>query len=204
MTNNILYVDDNNKDNFMTTQELKALVFKPRGRYIDAVALLLGELVNIDSYYKVIDNLEQLEQLTAYNDYVYVNTDNTYNYSGNLSHDIRMNIYDNCEGQRLVAYSVHIGSDIRAGYTRDLWVHYESADEMYYHIGTWVNVATVELNGNLCSISACGNYDMCGFYNHETGEQVELSLDLYSDDDLLKSLCDELSLGGDDNLKIVD
>ncbi len=108
--------------------------------------------------------------------------DNTYNSGGHISHDLNFRAYE-YKGNTYVEVKVHIGTDIRAGYTEPIFFK-NSVDEVlqtiaecYQHdaVGNW-NISTSPFS------------DVYDIWNSETGEE---RYDVYDIDEFLEEVNDE-------------
>ena len=108
---------------------------KERETLISPYDFLEGNSDFLDSNYRFVDSESGLEELI--NDYDMNNGkgDNTYNYSGYLSNELNFYSFKSMYDDKvLVAYSIHIGLDVRAGYTDSVWIEYDSDDDFLYHL----------------------------------------------------------------------
>ena len=109
----------------------KTDAIKERETLISPYDFLEGNSDYLDSSYRFIDNEKELDELM--NDYDMDNGkgDNTYNYGGYLSNELNFYSFESIHDDRmLVAYAIHVGLDVRAGYTDSVWIEYDSEDEI--------------------------------------------------------------------------
>lgn len=82
-----------------------------------------------------IISLETLKELDEAYEWTESNADNTYNYSGFLERDVNLITYTNEDTDEVIVfYAVHVGLDIRGGYTAYFPVLYDWEDGHMYHL----------------------------------------------------------------------
>ena len=108
---------------------------KERETLISPYDFLEGNSDFLDSSYRFIDNETELGELINEYDMDNGKGDNTYNYSGYLSNELNFYSFKSMYDDKvLVAYSIHVGLDVRAGYTDSVWIEYDSEDDFLYHL----------------------------------------------------------------------
>ena len=89
---------------------------------------------------EVLDVLEELkkyeisvsdEWIENFKNNPKVKSDNTYNFSGNISNDLNMDYMTNDDGEEIMLIMVHLFGDIRAGYSDYFAVKFDSMYEFY-------------------------------------------------------------------------
>ena len=87
---------------------------------------------------EVLDVLEELkkyeisvsdEWIENFKNNPKVKSDNTYNFSGNISNDLNMDYMTNDDGEEIMLIMVHLFGDIRAGYSYYFALNF---DRIYY------------------------------------------------------------------------
>lgn len=158
------------------------------------------EQVNIDTHLinplEIFDEMDTLEnedidELALVDDFDLRVQDNTYNYNGNGSRDLDFKIFDSYEHGAVGIIRLHMGLDIRGGYSNAFAVQGDSTEdilEQLYEIKT-IATGTIELED-----SSMLDFYIDGSIMHEeanvgiansTGETVEdfETFELLSDDD---------------------
>lgn len=89
---------------------------------------------------EVLDVLEELkkyeisvsdEWIENFKNNPKVKSDNTYNFSGNISNDLNMDYMTNDDGEEIMLIMVHLFGDVRAGYSDYFAVKFDSMYEFY-------------------------------------------------------------------------
>src|SRR5699024_5272629 len=96
---------------------------------------LEGNSDYLDASFRLINNEKELDELI--NDYDMDNDKsyNNYNYSRYLSNELNFYSFKSLYDDRVqVAYSIHLGLDVRAGYTDSVWIEYDSENDFLYHL----------------------------------------------------------------------
>ena len=169
-----------------------------RETLISPYDFLEGNSDFLDSSYRFIDNETELEELI--NDYDMDNGkgDNTYNYSGYLSNELNFYSFNSIHDDKvLVAYAIHIGLDVRAGYTDSVWIEYDSEYDFLYHLTQRFVLGDFEIENYSISVygSATNEYaeidymDNDGEYGSDT---IESSIDAYNLEYLKESITEIL------------
>ena len=106
-----------------------------------------------------IDILEECENsddvISVLVDYGYINDDcdykgdNSYNWSGNVSHDFDIKIYKNAfDGGVFVEFKVHRFGDVRGNYTESVILQFDSEYSFWECIGDCDRYECIEVEGN--------------------------------------------------------
>ena len=145
-----------------------------------------------------IPTLEELNEVMDGVDWEEKGSDNTYNYSGYLERDMTMLTFVNEDTEACVTfYAVHIGLDIRGGYTKYFPIVYNTYEDHLYHLTERFNIASAsyEVDGVKHEIyidaEACSEYldvtvtDPEGFVK-DWDEMIDL--DMYDREDFEESL----------------
>ena len=175
----------------------KTSAIKDRETLISPYDFLEGNSDFFDSSYRFIDNEKELDELM--NDYDMDNGkgDNTYNYGGYLSNELNFYSFKSIHDDRmLVAYAIHVGLDVRAGYTDSVWIEYDSEDDFYYHLSQRfllgefeIEDYTVSVYGEVVSAIADITYMNNDSYDIDT---IEYWVDAYDLNDLKESVIEIL------------
>ena len=175
----------------------KTSAIKERETLISPYDFLEGNSDYLDSSYRFIDNEKELDELM--NDYDMDNGkgDNTYNYGGYLSNELNFYSFESIHDDRmLVAYAIHVGLDVRAGYTDSVWIEYDSEDDFYYHLSQRfllgefeIEDYTVSVYGEVVSAIADITYMNNDSYDSDT---IEYWVDAYDLNDLKESVIEIL------------
>ena len=175
----------------------KTSAINERETLISPYDFLEGNSDFLDSSYRFIDNEKELDELM--NDYDMDNGkgDNTYNYGGYLSNELNFYSFESIHDDRmLVAYAIHVGLDVRAGYTDSVWIEYDSEDDFYYHLSQRfllgefeIEDYTVSVYGEAVSAIADITYMNNDSYDSDT---IEYWVDAYDLNDLKESVIEIL------------
>ena len=175
----------------------KTSAINERETLISPYDFLEGNSDFLDSSYRFIDNEKELDELM--NDYDMDNGkgDNTYNYGGYLSNELNFYSFKSIHDDRmLVAYAIHVGLDVRAGYTDSVWIEYDSEDDFYYHLSQRfllgefeIEDYTVSVYGEVVSAIADITYMNNDSYDIDT---IEYWVDAYDLNDLKESVIEIL------------
>lgn len=121
--------------------------------------------------------------------------DNTYNYNGFLERDLQFSVFNNDENDTSIAIvAVHVGLDIRAGYS-DVFVvsfddNYGDNYDLLDDFSRNIMVREIEYNGDYVDIDASAMNEYCNVYYK--GDCDGASLDLSdSDNEIIKYLKSE-------------
>lgn len=136
-----------------------------------------------DSNFSFINSKNELKELLLDYDINNYGSDNTYNYNGYLSNDLNFTIFNHNDlDSIIVGYRIHIGLDVRSGYTDSIWVKYENEFEhdFNYHLSQLFSVnADIE-------VTNCDNEkDNISIWISPISEEVNvysniLDIDLYT------------------------
>lgn len=141
---------------------------------------------------------EQFEKLAKKDGWEEKFHNNTYNYSGYLERELDYKLLENIEEDIFVAlYSVHVGLDIRAGYTKYVAVQYDSEYDMLEDLGNQYCIGGAKYMHNgkefFVSVDATPTSEWLYVYisnsdGHEVLSDETYSLDMYDKDDFVESL----------------
>ena len=170
---------------------------KERETLISPYDFLEGNSDFLDSSYRFIDNETELDELM--NDYDMNNGkgDNTYNYSGYLSNELNFHSFKSMYDDKvLVAYAIHIGLDVRAGYTDSVWIEYDSEYDFLYHLTQRFLLGEFEIGDYSIGVygSATNEYAEIDYINNDNDDSdtIEHWVDAYSLNDLKESVIEVL------------
>ena len=154
---------------------------------------------------------EDLDELAFSDDWDLRVQDNTYNYNGNGSRDLDFKIYDSYEHGSIGIIRLHMGLDIRGGYSNAFAVYGDSTDdilEQLYEIKT-ISTGTIELkDGSMLDFYIDGSImheeANVGIMNQNIVQyEFETYECLSDDDDIINMLVSELETETDIlNIKI--
>ena len=175
----------------------KTSAIKERKTLISPYDFLEGNSDFLDSSYRFIDSESELEELMNEYDMDNGKGDNTYNYGGYLSNELNFYSFESIHDDRmLVAYAIHVGLDVRAGYTDSVWIEYDSEDDFYYHLSQRfllgefeIEDYTVSVYGEVVSAIADITYMNNDSYDSDT---IEYWVDAYDLNDLKESVIEIL------------
>ena len=175
----------------------KTSAIKERETLISPYDFLEGNSDFLDSSYRFIDSESELEELMNEYDMDNGKGDNTYNYGGYLSNELNFYSFKSIHDDRmLVAYAIHVGLDVRAGYTDSVWIEYDSEDDFYYHLSQRfllgefeIEDYTVSVYGEVVSAIADITYMNNDSYDIDT---IEYWVDAYDLNDLKESVIEIL------------
>ena len=175
----------------------KTSAIKERETLISPYDFLEGNSDFLDSSYRFIDSESELEELMNEYDMDNGKGDNTYNYGGYLSNELNFYSFKSIHDNRmLVAYAIHVGLDVRAGYTDSVWIEYDSEDDFYYHLSQRfllgefeIEDYTVSVYGEVVSAIADITYMNNDSYDSDT---IEYWVDAYDLNDLKESVIEIL------------
>ena len=171
----------------------KTSAINERETLISPYDFLEGNSDFLDSSYRFIDNEKELDELMNEYDMDNGKGDNTYNYGGYLSNELNFYSFESIHDDRmLVAYAIHVGLDVRAGYTDSVWIEYDSEDDFYYHLSQRfllgefeIEDYTVSVYGEAVSAIADITYMNNDSYDSDT---IEYWVDAYDLNDLKESV----------------
>ena len=172
-----------------------------------------SHLINPLEIFEEMDTMEieDMDELAFSDDWDLRVQDNTYNYNGNGSRDLDFKIYDSYEHGSIGIIRLHMGLDIRGGYSNAFAVQGDSTDEILeqlYEIKT-IATGTIELkDGSML------DFYIDGSIMHEEANVgimsqniVQYEFETYEclsdDDDIINMLVSELKTDSDIlNIKI--
>ena len=95
--------------------------------------------------------IEDMDELAFSDDWYLGIEDNTYNYNGNGSRDLDFKIYESYEHGAVGIIRIHMGLDIRGGYSNAFAVQGDSTDEILEQLAELKTIATgtIELEGSI-------------------------------------------------------
>ena len=143
---------------------------------------------------------EDLDELTLVDDFDLRVQDNTYNYNGNGSRDLDFKIYESYEHGAVGIIRLHIGLDIRGGYSNAFAVQGDSTEDILMQLDDIKTIATgtIELkDGDMVNFYIDGslfNENASVYISDETGDTVadfETYELLSDDDDIINMLVSE-------------
>ena len=148
--------------------------------------------------YFSLPTLEELNEVMDGVDWEEKTADNTYNYGGYLERDMNMLTFVNDDTEACVTfYAVHIGLDIRGGYTKYFPVVYDTYEDHLYHLTERFNIASAsyEIDGVKHEIyvdaEACSEYLDVAVTDPEGNVKdwaEMIDLDMYDREDFEESL----------------
>lgn len=177
----------------------KTDAIKERETLISPYDFLEGNSDFLEASYRFIDSESELEELI--NDYDMDNGkgDNTYNYGGYLSNELNFYSFNSIHDDRvLVAYSIHIGLDVRAGYTNSVWLEYDSEYDFLYHLTQRFLLGQFDIENYSVSVhgTATSEYAEIDYMDNDNGKYsidvIEHWVDAYDLDDLRESVIEIL------------
>ena len=168
-----------------------------RETLISPYDFLEGNSDFLDSNYRFIDSEKELDELIHDYDMDNGRGDNTYNYSGYLSNELNFYSFKSIHDDRvLVAYAIHIGLDVRAGYTNSVWIEYDSDDDFVYHLTQKFLLGEFEVGNYSVSVhgTATSEYADIDYINNDNHDNdvIESWVDAYNLNDLKESVIEAL------------
>lgn len=159
-------------------------------------------LINPLEIFEDMDTLENedLDELTLVDDFDLRLQDNTYNYNGNGSRDLDFKIFDSYEHGAVGIIRLHMGLDIRGGYSNAFAVKGDSTEDILMQLDDIKTIATgtIELKGgSMLEFYIDGslfNENASVYITDETGDTVAdfETYELLSDDnDIVDMLVSE-------------
>lgn len=140
--------------------------------------------------------------------------DNTYNYGGYLERDLNFAVYENdCTDDTLVFFAVHIGLDIRAGYTKYFAMKFDNLYDFEERLSERFELAFFEYQdskGETQEISLYGSAtsEFIDGYFSSDDKDFEECIDLYDKETAIESLTELMKDIGIDfiegSLEVVD
>ena len=175
----------------------KTSAIKQRETLISPYDFLEGNSDFFDSSYRFISNEKELDELMNDYDMDDGKGDNTCNYSGYLSNELNFYSFKSMYDDRvLVAYSIHIGLDVRAGYTNSVWIEYDSEYDFLYHLSQRFLLGQFDIENYSISVygSATSEYAEIDYINNDNhdSDTIEHWVDAYDLNDLKESVIEIL------------
>lgn len=199
---------------FTTIEKIKEANYQRRANFgsndrVDAITeretlispydFLEGNSDFLDSSYRIIDSESELEELIHDYDMDNGKGDNTYNYGGYLSNELNFYSFKSMHDDRvLVAYSIHVGLDVRAGYTNSVWLEYDSEYDFLYHLSQRFLLGQFDIENYSVSVhgTATSEYAEIDYMDNDNGEYsidvIESWVDAYNLNDLKESVIEVL------------
>lgn len=197
---------------FTTIKEIKEANYQRRvgfGSYDETDAIterealispydfLEGNSDYLESNYRIIDSESELKELIHDYDMDNRKGDNTYNYSGYLSNELNFHSFNSMYDDKvLVAYSIHVGLDVRAGYTDSVWIEYDSEYDFVCHLTQRFLLGDFEIEGYNVSVYGEAAHEMAeiDYVNKDSGDSdvIEHWVDAYNLDYLKDSVIEVL------------
>ena len=183
--------------NFGSNDKTNAIT--ERETLISPYDFLEGNSDFLDASFRFIDSEKELDELI--NDYDMDNGkgDNTYNYGGYLSNELNFYSFKSMHDDRvLVAYSIHIGLDVRSGYTNSVWLEYDSEYDFLYHLSQRFLLGQFDIENYSVSVhgTATSEYAEIDYMDNDNGEYssdtIESWVDAYDLNDLKESVIEAL------------
>lgn len=158
-----------------------------------------SHLINPLEIFDEMDTLENedIDELALVDDFDLRLQDNTYNYNGNGSRDLDFKIYESYEHGAIGIIRLHMGLDIRVGYSNAFAVYGDSTDDILMQLDELKTIATgtIELkDGSMLDYYIDGslfNENASVYITDETGDTVadfETYESLSDDDDIINML----------------
>ena len=171
-------------------------------------------LINPLEIFEEMDTMEieDMDELAFSDDWDLRIEDNTYNYNGNGSRDLDFKIYESYEHGAVGIIRIHMGLDIRGGYSNAFAVQGDSTEDILEQLAETKKIATgtIELEGSIMldfyiDGSMFNEYANVYIANStgETLEDFETYELLSDDDDIINMLVSEFETEKDIiNIKI--
>lgn len=150
-------------------------------------------LINPLEIFEDMDTMENedIDELALLDDFDLRVQDNTYNYNGNGSRDLDFKIYESYEHGAVGIIRLHMGLDIRGGYSNAFAVQGDSTEDILMQLDEIKTIATgtIELeDGSMLDFYIDGslfNENASVYISDETGDTVAdfETFELLSDDD---------------------
>lgn len=152
-----------------------------------------GEFMTVDElkdYFNELDN--NWEGVSWYEKY----SDNTYNYGGYLERELNFCVFENdCTDDAIVFFTVHIGIDVRAGYTKYFAMKFENLYDFEEKLSERFDLAFLEYkdsDGDIQGISLYGSATseyIEGYFRFDDRD-FEECIDVYDKETAIESLTD--------------
>lgn len=150
-----------------------------------------GEWLTVDELKDYFNELENDWGGVSWYEY---GADNTYNYCGYLERDLNFIIYENdCTEETLVFFAVHIGIDVRAGYTKYFAMKFDNLYKFQEKLSERFELAFLEYkdsDGDIQGVSLYGSATsefIDGYFRYDD-KDFEECLDLYDKETAIESL----------------
>lgn len=175
----------------------KTSAITERETLISPYDFLEGNSDFLDSSYRFIDSESELEELINDYDMDSGESDNTYNYTGYLSNELNFHSFKSMYDDKvLVAYSIHVGLDVRAGYTDSVWIEYDSEYDFLYHLSQRFVLGEFDIENYSISVygSATSEYAEIDYINNDNDDSdvIESWVDAYDLNYLKESVIEVL------------
>ena len=165
-------------------------------------------LINPLEIFEEMDTMEieDMDELAFSDDWDLRIEDNTYNYNGNGSRDLDFKIYESYEHGAVGIIRIHMGLDIRGGYSNAFAVQGDSTEDILEQLAETKKIATgtIELEGSIMldfyiDGSMFNEYANVYIANSigETLEDFETYELLSDDDDIINMLVSEFETDKD-------
>lgn len=150
-----------------------------------------GEWLTVDELKDYFNELENDWGGVSWYEY---GADNTYNYCGYLERDLNFIIYENdCTEETLVFFAVHIGIDVRAGYTKYFAMKFDNLYKFQEKLSERFELAFLEYKdseGDIQGISLYGSATseyIIGYFGFD-GMDFEQYIDIFDKETAIESL----------------
>lgn len=150
-----------------------------------------GEWLTVDELKDYFNELENDWGGVSWYEY---GADNTYNYCGYLERDLNFIIYENdCTEETLVFFAVHIGIDVRAGYTKYFAMKFDNLYKFQEKLSERFELAFLEYkdsDGDIQGVSLYGSATsefIDGYFRYDD-KDFEECLDIYDKETAIESL----------------
>ena len=150
-----------------------------------------GEWLTVDELKDYFNELDNNWKGVSWYEY---GADNTYNYSGYLERDLNFIIYENdCTEETLVFFAVHVGIDIRAGYTKYFAMKFDNLYDFQEKLSECFELAFFEYQdskGETQEISLYGSAtsEFIDGYFRADDKDFQEYLDVYDKETAVESL----------------
>ena len=159
-------------------------------------------LINPLEIFEYMDTMEieDMDELAFSDDWDLRIQDNTYNYNGNGSRDLDFKIYESYEHGAVGIIRIHMGLDIRGGYSNAFAVQGDSTEDILMQLDELKTIATgtIELeDSSMLDFYIDGsmfNENASVYISDETGDTVadfETYESLSDDDDIINMIVSE-------------
>ena len=128
--------------------------------------------------------------------------DNSYNWNGHSNVDIDFKILSNEDDELFAMVKIHIGTDIRAGYTSSILLNLDSYRYGIHDNGMMTfldcineyssDYGYVAINGVDYNIDSTIAYEEVSIYNHETGESYDNFYECFYNSESVAALNEEI------------